>query len=244
MIPLLRPAYAAGILAAVISLATLSGCLSADMEGQVDPGDPFPKPIGETLIPFKEDFNATFRYTGFDATGALTEKDDLSLHVMSKGKGMLGYAFEDDSQGLLLAFRTFTGNPDSTGIWIMGTYRDSVWDLDSIPVLWLPHYPRMGVSWEISPGRKTELVDADTTFWTETLFPHDGDEKAPARLGFQRQPTTLFRETKADTVTYYHFRKGVGCVGFERTAGGKLIATGSLYQFFGRTKSSGGYYNE
>jgi hypothetical protein len=75
------------------------------------------------------------------------------------------------------------------------------------------------------------VESADTAFWTEPVQGPQGDSAAPITLGLQRHPTVLFRETKGDTVTFYHFRRGVGCVGFERAIGGKLFAAGSLFRY-------------
>lgn len=231
-----------GLLAGGLCLASLCACMIDDADKMNTSIDPFPKPLGESLIPLEQQFFGTFRYVEYDTSGALVMRQDLSLQVTPKGNDLFGYAFENPARGILLSFRDGGGNKDSAGIWIMGSYRDAVLFLDTTPVLWLPHYPKPGTSWEIGPGRVTELVDADTAFWTDALFYGDGDSIAPVRQGFQRQPTTLFRETKDDTVTFYHFRRGVGCVGFERSARGKLIAAGSLYQFYGKSRSSGGPY--
>jgi hypothetical protein len=206
-------------------------------DAESDPGkaiDPFPKPMGETLIPLDQEFHGTFRYSEFDSTGGVVLRQDLALHVSpkSKAEGLYGYAFERTDRGILLAFRDFGGNRDSAGIYIMGTFRDIFLTLDSTPVLWLPQFPKAGAAWDIGAGRKTELVDADTSFWTDRLFLPVNDTAAQVSHGFQKQPTVLFKETKDDTVTFYHFRRGVGCVGFERSARGKLIASGTLYQFF------------
>ena len=229
--------------AAAFGLSALGGCMTNDFK--TDTGtefDPFPKPLGESLIPLQQEFYGAFHYSEFDEAGSLVNGKDLELQVRNKGNGLYGYAFEDPTHGMLLAFKDGGGNRDSAGIWIMGSFRDSTLMVDSNPVLWLPHYPKPGTSWEISPGRVTTLVDADTTFWTDALFPTERDSTAPVRVGFQRQPTTLFRETKDDTVTYYHFRRGVGCVGFERAARGKLIASGTLFNFYGKSRYSGGPY--
>ncbi len=83
-----------------------------------------------------------------------------------------------------------------------------------------------------------ELVSPDPVFYTAILFSWSEEvKKAPIQYGFQRQPCLLFRETAGETVTYYYFRRGVGLLGFERAARGKLIASGVIKSFYGR------YYN-
>lgn len=231
------------ICAAALGLSALAGCMTNDMKADGGTNiDPFPKPLGESMIPLQQEFYGTFHYAEFDTTGSLVMRQDLSLQVTPKGNGIYGYSFEDTSRGMLLAFKDGNGNRDSAGIWIMGSFQNGFQDIDSTPALWLPQFPKPGTSWEIEPGRVTQLVDADTTFWTDALFPTEADSVAPVRLGLQRQPTVLFRETKEDTVTFYHFRRGVGCVGFERAARGKLIAAGTLFSFYGKTRYSGGPY--
>lgn len=225
-----RTAKALG--AAALCLSALAGCMTADEDGTNIIGtDPFPKPMGETLIPLTKDVYATYRYAEFDGTGATLLTLELPLTVKAKGGGLYGYAFERDDRGILIAFLDKGGNRDSAGIYLMGTFRDSFLTLDSAPALWLPQFPKPGISWDMGGGRLNALVDADTSFWTETLFPRD--DSTTIRHGFQKQPTFLFREAKGDTVTHYHFRRGVGCVGFQRAVAGKLMASGSLFRFNG-----------
>lgn len=235
-----RLAAAAGLCIVSLGLSLLGGCMTGDLDDGDPWIDPFPKPLGDAYIPLQQEFFGAFHYVEFDSAGGLVMRRELELQVIPKGNGLYGYAFETPESGTLLAFRDGDGNRDSAGIWIMGSFEDSVQRIAANPVLWLPQFPKPGTSWEIGPGRRTEMVDADTSFWTDALFPTDPDSTAPVRQGFQRQPTTLFKETKGDTVTFYHFRRGVGCVGFERAARGKLIAAGTLFRFYGRRMSSGG----
>ncbi len=226
-------------LAAGAAFAALSGCMAMDAkDASGTSNDLFPKPLGVAIIPLEQEFWSSFRYVEFDTTGGVFMRQELALHVAPKGKGIYGYAFEDTSRGILVAFRDFGGNRDSAGIYIVGRYHDTTMILDSQEVLWLPQVPKAGASWYTEPGRKTELVSLDTAIWTETLFAYENDPAAPVRLGFQRQPTLLFKETKDDTLTYYHFRRGVGCVAFERSVAGKLLASGSIISFYGRSRYS------
>jgi hypothetical protein len=236
-------AAAAPLLAAFLALiafAPLGGCMTND---DMNPGDstgidPFPKPIGVALIPLEKEFYAGYRYAEFDTAGnPVPLPKDLPLHVYPKRPGIYAYAFEAGTSGYLL--QQMGGNRDSAGVYIVGRFRDANIYLDSAPVLWLPNSPKLGTSWNLSPGRSTEVVSLDTTFWTEALRDMSADSSTFIRSGLQRQRTILFKETAGDTVTYYHFRRGVGCVAFQRAARGKLIATGSLYSFYGY--NPGGY---
>ncbi len=218
----------------------LCGCLASEQStagAANDVIDPFPKPLGESIIPLEQEAYSSFNYVEFDTTGSLVMRQHLELHIIPKGKDLYGYAFESPRSGYLLSWKDGNGNRDSAGVYIMGSFRDSALALDSNPVLWLPQFPRPGAAWSIEPGRMMELVKADTAFYTEILFQGaDEEAKAPIQHGFQRHPTLLFRETYGDTVTYYHFRRGVGCMGFERSTRGKLLATGYIQTFSGKSR--------
>jgi hypothetical protein len=246
----IRLGLAAALPAAALCLSSLGGCMSQDLAGSGSETlndsiriDPFPKPLGQALIPLEQEFYATFKYVEFDTTGGLVLRQDLPLHIIPKQADVYGYAFEDTRHGYLLSWKDGNGNRDSAGVYIVGAFRDSTLILDSAAILWLPQFPKPGTSWYIEPGRKYELVSQDTAFWTETLFPYENEPTAPVRLGFQRQPSVLFKETYGDTLTYYYFRRGVGCVGLERSVHGKLLASGTLQSFYVKTrigKFSGG----
>jgi hypothetical protein len=198
--------------------------------------DLFPKPLGEKIIPLEEQSTfSSFRYVEMDASGAiLMRQKALILAITKRGNNIYGYAFEDPKIGHLLLWKDGAGNRDSAGIYITGTFRDSANFLDSNPVLWLPQMPRLGVKWALDSLRSMELISADTALFTETLFPYSlstGSE--PARFGFQRHATLLFKETAGDTLTYYHFSRGVGCLAFERSVQGRLLAAGTITSFYG-----------
>lgn len=226
----LRPDTAALLLAVGLFASSLTGCLSDD--GAPSDIDPFPKPMGEALIPLQQEFRATYRYAEFDSAGKEVLRQDLPLHVYPMRPGIYAYAFNEETSGILLEQRDAGGNRDSAGVYIVGRFRAGSVFLDSVPVLWLPQMPKAGRTWPLSPARATELVSADTAFWTEALPGMEPDPKSMVRAGMQRQPTLLFKETAGDTLTFYHFRRGMGCVAFSRSAGGKLIASGSLFAFY------------
>lgn len=225
------------ILALAVAAAAgfLGGCLSesSDMSVNIPKPDPFPQPLGEALIPLEQEAFSNFQYVEYDTTGGLVMRQDLTLQITPKAKDVYGYAFEDPRRGHLLTWKDGNGNRDSAGIYIIGSFRDSVLTYDSAQIFWLPQFPVLGAKRTLTPGWETELVSADTAFFTKVLF-HGADEKAkaPVSHGFQKHPTHLFRETMGDVVTYYHFRRGVGCLGFERSRGGRLIAAGFIKTFY------------
>lgn len=224
--------YAAFLAAcACIALSPMQGCMSNDPSGtSIDTTDPFPRPLGQGLIPLDTDVYSGFRYVEFDGSGKERLRENLSLRIYPLGgPGNYAYAFDGQTQGLLLS--RLDRGVDSTGVYIMGGFHDSSVTLDSVPVLWLPQNPHAGDSLFLGNGRVNVVEDVDTAFWTEPVEGLRRDAAAPVSLGLQRQPTVLFRETKGDTVTFYHFRRGVGCVGFERAIAGRLFAAGSLYRF-------------
>ncbi len=233
MIPMPRfpIAPAVPLLASFLAALLFAGCMSDD--GGPTDWDPFPKPLGEALIPLQEEFYATYRYAEFDSAGGEVLREDLPLHVFAMRPGIYAYAFEAGTSGLLLQQRDAGGDRDSAGAYIGGRFTQGDARIDSAPVLWLPQMPKAGRTWPLSPTRATELVSADTVFWTEALPGMAPDTASPVSGGMQRHPTFLFKESAGDTLTYYHFRRGIGCVGFTRTARGKLLAAGSLFRFYG-----------
>ncbi|MDQ3000517.1 MAG: hypothetical protein M3Y08_04565 [Fibrobacterota bacterium] len=232
------------VMALAAATVILGGCLSNDADEALSQ-NPFPRPLGEAIIPLEQEAFSNFEYVEYDTAGDLVLRQNLTLQIIPKALDTYGYAFEDPRRGQLLTWKDGNGNRDSAGIYIVGSFRDSALTYDSAEILWLPQFPVPGVKRTLAPGWETELISSDTGFFTEVLF-HGSAEtaKAPVSHGFQKHPTLLFRETTGDTLTYYHFRRGVGCLGFERSAGGKLIAAGFIKTFYGRSRSSGGSFYE
>ena len=216
------------ILFAAALAAILTGCMSLDSEKNGN--DPFPKPIGPKIIPLEDNgFFATYRYVEFDSVGRLVMRlEALRLDVRRRAPDVYGYAFESDSQGILLRWMDAgpTGsNRDSAGVYIVGAFKGAEDFYDSVPVYWLPQFPKAGTSWQVG-SRMVELVHPDTAYFSDLILKEDA--AAPVRYGFQRHPTVLIKEREGDTLTHYHFRRGVGCLAFERTVGGRLRAAGTI----------------
>jgi hypothetical protein len=224
-----------GVLA-VVSLL-LAGCLTADMQEDKAGVDLFPKPLGEKVIPLEDQSTfSSFHYVEMDEDGkVLIRQNPLTLAITKRGKNLYGYAFENPNKGHLLIWKDGGANRDSAGVYIIGHFEDSINYLDSVPVLWLPQIPHLGVKWKLDSLREMELVSSDTALFTEVLFTYgEAAEKAPIANGLQKHSTLLFKETAGDTLTYYHFSRGVGCLAFERGVKGKLLAAGTATSFYGR----------
>lgn len=230
-------------LASLLIIPCLTMGLDGCMIGEENTGthdtikdiDPFPKPQGPKIIPLDQESYSAFHYVEQDTAGKVTKRiPSLVLYIKKRRADLYTYAFEDPTRGYLVRYDE-TANADSAGVYIVGTFQDSLEVMDAIPTLWIPQNPKLGASWPVGSGRSMELIDAQEPYYTETLFPSD-TVGAPVAQGFQRHTAYLFRETAGDTVTYYHFRKGVGCLGFERAAGGKLIASGSIKAFYKETR--------
>jgi hypothetical protein len=241
-LPGIRTGIAPAALAAfALSCAGLiGGCGLQDAAGSGV--DLFPTPLGESIIPLEQETFSNFKYVEFDTAGGLVMRQNLDLHVIPKGTALFGYAFEKATAGHLLTFSEGNGNRDSAGVYIVGTFHGDTLEHYPAPVLWLPQLPKPGVTWSIEPGRDMELISADTAFYTEILFTGFEEEtKAPIQDGFQKHHALMFRETYKDTLTYYYFRRGVGCLGFERSARGKLLATGYIQTFSSRSRNGTPY---
>jgi hypothetical protein len=220
------------LLAGLVAPSTfITGCLSNDMDGTETSIDPFPKPNGPKIIPLETDFRAVYRFTELNRDGQVLQRiPELALHVVRQASDTFGYAFENPARGLLIRY-VETANRDSSGIWIVGSFRDGQRFPDSTPVRWLPQFPEKGTAWPVGAGRTMELVDPEAEYLTEVIL-RDDTAAAPLVQGMQRHTALRFKETAGDTVSYYFFRKGVGLLGFERSAGGKLIAAGSISSFY------------
>jgi hypothetical protein len=234
-----KPFHAIARSVAIGLCALLTGCMTNDRSTGTYAGL-FPKPLGEKIIPLEnQPIYYGFRYVEMDDKGAvLMRLQSLSLTITPRGKDLYGYAFEEPDHGPLLQWKDGGDNRDSAGIYIVGNFRDTANFIDSTPpVLWLPQLPKPGVSWRTDSLHRMELVNGDTILETETLFLNDGVKRLIA-FGFQRHSTVLFRETAGDTVTYYHFGRGVGLMAFERSVLGRLLASGTLVSFSPRDPSS------
>jgi hypothetical protein len=232
---------AAALAAGLCCAALFGGCGLEDRASGSDI-DPFPKPLGEAIIPLDQEAFSNFKYVEFDTAGGLVMRQDLDLHIIPKGGGLFGYAFENPRSGHLITFSDGKGNKDSAGVYILGTFRGDTSEYYPAPVLWLPQFPKPGVTWSLEPGRDMRLISADTAFYTEVLFRGGEEEgKAPIQDGFQKHRTLMFRESHKDTLTYYYFRRGVGCLGFERSTRGRLLATGYIQTFSSRARN-GSYH--
>lgn len=232
-LPAPRASRLAALLCAGLGL-WMAGCMAAD-DDRNDGPDMFPKPNGPKILPLEDPYRAVYRFVEFDsAMGEFLRLPELDLHVARRNlepadSGLYGYAFENPDRGQLVRFLD-TGNRDSAGVYIVGSFGPSGNVLDSSPALWLPQHPRAGVSWSWRSGQAMELVSLDAEYVTETLFPQDSAANRPS-LGFQRHRAIHLRETAGDTVSDYYLRRGVGILGFERSVRGRLVAAGTLRAF-------------
>lgn len=208
----------------------LAGCMTNDDEGSFTDTtrriDPFPRPQGPILIPLARDFNANFAYAEFDSASGSVRRSVLTLFVRLRSADRFGYSFGDPTRGYLIRYVT-SADRDSTGVWIVGSFDGNGDYIDSIPTRWLPQHPDTSMSWGVGRGRAMRFEDSASAFLTDVLFRSD-TAGAPIVDGFQRHSAFRFRETAGDTVTVYHFRNGVGCLGFERSARGRLLSAGVL----------------
>lgn len=200
----------------------------------------FPKPVEANMIPLellpaepgRRGLRYGFAYAAFDSLGKPQVPSILDLYVFNKTAGGYAYSFGTTAQGFLIRAMNGNGHADSAGIYIVGRFSGDAVTFDSVPILWLPQQPRLGVRWNIDPDRYMELISADTGVYTPVLFAEpEAIAEAPVQYGLQRQPTYLFRETYGDVISYYHFRRGVGLVAFEQTRKGALQACGTLRTF-------------
>lgn len=218
-----------------LSAAWLAGCMTEGSDKSSV--DPFPSPLGPKVIPLEGNgFHAEFHYAEFSATGEqVLTSNPLKLDVTSRlAPGIYGYAWEGAQAGWLLQWKdagSAGSGREKAGIYIVGAFAGDSNFVDSTPVLWIPQAASPDTAWTVG-NRTLKLVGDRVPYFSELIMP--GDTGVYRRHGFQKHETILIRETNGDTVTHYHFRKGVGCMGFERVVGGRLRASGTIFEIFTR----------
>lgn len=207
----------------------LSGCMTDEDDrtnGITDTIDAFPRPLGPRILPLEGETRADYRFAELDsARRPLQRLPQLPLVIRKRSGDTFTYAFEDTSRGYLIRYRD-PGPRDSAGVYLLGSYDGPVADWYADPILWLPQFPTLGATWPVGAGRSLEAVSLETFYFTEPLFA--GDSAAPVVQGFQRHSAILLKETAGGVVTHWWLRKGVGILGFQRSAGGRLLASGTL----------------
>ncbi len=208
-----------------LSSFLLISCLLADKDFSPAGPDPYPKPVGDKIIPFPETGGIfyQYRYVETDAEGTPAERIDVKLFVNKKGPNLYGYAFEDSSRGLLLLWREEPR--DSMGVYLVGSF-DEFGNHFADTLLWLPQF-REPQTWSLGTGNQMELVTTNGSILTNRVTPQSG-----GYFPLQTHQAHQFREIRQDTVTVYHFKRGIGCLHFERSVKGKLHSVGTLTQYY------------
>ncbi|MBF0430174.1 MAG: hypothetical protein HQK83_02760 [Fibrobacteria bacterium] len=223
------------LLSGLLFSALLSGCSDGyymAMEGNSDETndyDPFPKPLGDWIIPLSYYPHYQFHHAEFGKGGKkLTPFPAMPISITDRGNGLYGYEQDNLHEGLLLWFRTEPR--DSSGIYITGRFKGTE-NFPGDTVLWLPQFPEKIGNWTFEPGRSMESLSYDTTYLTAPLFPSNdsGIVSQGNEVPFQTHEAILIKETNNDTISYYYFRKGIGLLGYERTYKDSTIAVGTLF---------------
>ena len=90
-----------------------SGCLTEDEATLSDIGDttghiydPFPKPIGNSMLALHYEPTSRFRYVEMDGqSSSRTVHPEFPLFIRRRDADTYGYAFLDSTRGLLLQYR-------------------------------------------------------------------------------------------------------------------------------------------
>ncbi len=203
------------------------GCLaSGDANELAATASPFPRPLGEWIIPLDKGPASFYRHTYTDTVGTITSSiPRFQIYMEPKGYNEWGYAVEKPDRGSLI---TFKESPwDSAGIYVIGYFVDTAKVYYDTAYMWFPQFPDEVKSWTPGPGHIMEYITSDTAYITEKLF-DDDVITFNNEAGFQKHSAFLIKETAGDTVSYYYLRKGVGILGYEMSIGGHLRAIGTL----------------
>jgi len=217
------------LLLLLISFILFSNCGDVSFsKGATDTGNyiTFPKPIGDWIIPLDQQPYFTFNYVEMDSNGhQMPPFPKLLLMIKEQSKGIYTYDFENNGDGLLLIFKDTPR--DSSGIYIIGEFRNFTENIYGDTLLWLPQFPENKGVWEFGTNRYMEYIKYDTSYSTSGIL-HTEWLSMDNEASFQAHPSFLLKETYHDTLTYYYFRKGLGLLGFERIVNNKTRAVGTL----------------
>jgi len=207
---------------------------SSDLSSQATAGlnstersiyDPFPNPEGEKMIPIFKNPWYRYRYSELESDGSVMENiEELQLNIYLFRQNEYKFEYDNSGEGHILIYKE--DPPDSSGIYIIGTYKDTSVFLGDT-VLWLPQAPEKFDFWNFGSGKTMKLLSRDTSYLTENLF-NENLISNPGEVSFEKHSAYLFKETQSDTSTFYYLRKGVGILGFERVVGNKTVAVGTL----------------
>jgi hypothetical protein len=242
------------LLAAVL----LVSCSAKNMAGgaQGSPQDPF-FPATSSILPLVKGNNWTYSYTRYDTNGNIvvphrldwrvaipaqfgmqndTTLVRLDLHNYENEFQAYAYAYERDNtgKGFLVVYRQY--DLGVRGLYIIGVYDDSVIHLYPKEQPWLLYPAQSGATWQLKsdPLGDTSAVTSMELISTSARS-YKPESGVMAGISFV-DSCYCYKETRADSVSYYYYNKDIGAISYERYVGGKRFDTYILTSYYLRNQ--------
>jgi hypothetical protein len=205
---------------------------------------PFPKT--QSILPLAVSNQWLFSFTAYDSTGAMINPNRVDLHLgITGGYGLKNdtqlvrltwqnsadsysayayqYEWEQSKNGYLVVYRDLYPLA-SRGLYIIGEYRDSMPKLYPQEKLWLAYPADSGKTWQLNLDT---LNDSMQTITMEVMSTHArfyfADSSSGTALSFC--DCILYKETDANSVSYYYYNEKIGPIGYLQYVNGKLSVT-------------------
>lgn len=231
--------------------STLNGLSAAGGSDIGSPQNP-PFPRTQSILPLAVSNQWLFSYTAYDSTGAMIHPNRLDLPLGITG----GYGLKNDTQlvrltwenntdayssyayqfewenrkkGYLVIYRDLYPL-DRRGLYIVGEYQDSMPRMYPKEKLWLAYPADSGKTWQLNLDT---LNDSSQTITMEVMSTHVrfyfSDSSSGTALSFC--DCLLYKETGANSVSYYYYNEKIGPIGFLQYVNGKLSVSYLLKSF-------------
>lgn len=228
----------------IVSMVLGTGCAANYSPAGSPQNPPFPKT--QSILPLAVSNQWVFSFTSYDSTGAMINPNRLDLHLgITGGYGLKNnsnpirltwynlsdsysayayqYEWENSKQGWLVVYRDLYPL-SSRGLYIIGEYQDSSLKLFPKEKLWLAYPADSGKTWRLNLDT---LNDSSQTVSMEVMSTHARFYHADAGSGTALSfcDCILYKETGANSVSYYYYNEHVGPIGFLKYGNGKLMET-------------------
>lgn len=222
-------AYLLQVMILFIAMYPLLGC-GVDLADETSPNfDPFPNPKGPSLMRLEFNEQWDFNFVRLDSNQAVQDRfETLTLNIKPDSSNQFLYRYEGDNSGLILQHL----QDSIPGIYLVGVTDQNDSQLTRSPVtpqLWLPDRPDEVKHWTYA-GADYEFLKGDSVIFTNGNY-YDNIEGSLGSGGFKKWTCVSLKETRSDTVTAYHFARGIGLVRTERLIQGKLQALAEIKQY-------------
>ncbi len=223
-------------------------CSNMELAGDLS-DIPFPRTSG--IIPLASNTQWVFSHASYDSSGNLVSQNqdldlsidrvygytDTGLILITQQNAMekfqlyvYEYEWESLGEGLLISYRDQNVIPK--GIYIHGEYEGQDTTLYPNPILWLKYPGSIGEKWQkIDPDTTDtiptwyEITDTNTNFYIPT---QQNNSSSPLEF----LSCYVYKETRADTISYYYYNSNYGSVGFVQYVKGVMRRTFILKSYF------------